>query len=110
MDTLIYNLGPEGRNEKIKEILKKNMSNIKPSLDELEEFDLEFSTVEVNDVQPVEEYKERLKKVKKLLVPFLDKLMADPDKDIRWPNRDKAVKKFKEKLLDILDYGEDINK
>lgn len=78
----------------------------KSNIEDLEEFDLGFETIPVNDVISVDEYNKKLKAIKKLVIPFLDKLMVDPEKDIHWPNRDKVIGKFKDKLLDILDYGE----
>lgn len=75
------------------------------NIDDLEEFNLEFTTP-VNDVVTIEEYKEKLKTLEKLIIPFLDKMMQDPGKDIHWPNRDKVISKMKKKILSITDLSE----
>lgn len=46
---------------------------------------------------------DRLERVKKLVLPLINNLMKDPDKDIHWPDRDKKLADFKKKLLDIID-------
>lgn len=77
----------------------------KKEYEELEEFDLGFTTFDTNEIEEVKEYQERIKKLRKLIIPFLNNLMKDPDKDIHWPNRDKIIGNFKQKLENIFDYG-----
>ena len=47
-------------------------------------------------------YKERLKQVENLVLPFLTNLTKDPEKImIKWPNRKEVVEKQIQKLLKI---------
>jgi hypothetical protein len=78
----------------------------KIQIEDLEEFDLGFTTFSANEVNEVKEYQDRLSKVRKMIIPFLENLMRDPDKDIHWPNRDVKIGEFKRKLEDIIEYGE----
>jgi hypothetical protein len=79
--------------------------NTKPTFDELEEFDLGFTTFDVNEIEEVKEYQERLSKLRKMVIPFLDNLMKNPEKDIHWPDRDIKLAKFKKQFEDVIDYG-----
>lgn len=64
-------------------------------------FDFGFTTVEPKDIERAEDVKNRLDRVIDLIEPFLDNLAKDPQKDIHWPDRDKKIKEFKKRLIDI---------
>lgn len=73
-----------------------------------ESFDFGFSAVseqEYNAViaekeETVEEYKERLKQVEKIIMPFLTNLLKTADKDyIHWPNRAPVIEKQMQRIL-----------
>ena len=52
--------------------------------------------------EPVEEYKERLQDLEKMILPFLEKLRDTGDKEyIYWPNRKPAIDKQIEKILKL---------
>jgi hypothetical protein len=52
--------------------------------------------------EPVEEYKERLQQLEKMILPFLEKLRDTGDKEyIYWPNRKPAIDKQIEKILKL---------
>jgi len=74
------------------------------------EYDFGFSAVseeEYNKVvaeteQTVENYKEKLAEVEKLIVPFLIKLLKTADKEyIYWPNRKPTIEKQIEKIVKL---------
>lgn len=67
-----------------------------------EEFDFGFSTVDTLEVSKAVS-DDRLNRIWKLIVPFLDNLSKDPEKDIHWPNRDVKIKEFKQKLQRIVE-------
>jgi hypothetical protein len=47
---------------------------------------------------------EKLKKMYNMIVPLLDNLAKDPDKSyIYWPDRQKKIAQFKQKLKDVVD-------
>lgn len=47
--------------------------------------------------------RQKLERIKKLIIPLLDSLMKDPDKTfIKWPNREEPLKKLKAKILEIV--------
>jgi hypothetical protein len=52
--------------------------------------------------EPVEEYKERLQQLEKMILPFLEKLRDTGDKEyIYWPNRKPAIDKQIENILKL---------
>jgi hypothetical protein len=52
--------------------------------------------------EPVEEYKEKLQQLEKMILPFLEKLRDTGDKEyIYWPNRKPAIDKQIEKILKL---------
>ena len=52
--------------------------------------------------EPVEEYKQRLQDLEKMILPFLEKLRDTGDKEyIYWPNRKPAIDKQIEKILKL---------
>lgn len=70
--------------------------------------DFGFTATEEEDYQAViaekdetvEEYKERLKQVEKLILPFLTKLLKTADQPvIKWPNRKAALETQIQKIL-----------
>lgn len=72
-----------------------------------EDFDFGFTTEE--DVTFVlksnaDDYKSRMEKLYKTIIPLLNNLEKNPDQEmIKWPNRDKKIKEFKQKLKDIME-------
>jgi len=52
--------------------------------------------------QPIEEYKDRLQQLEKMILPFLQKLRDTGDKEyIFWPNRKPSIDKQIEKILKL---------
>lgn len=62
--------------------------------------DEEYNRVISETADTVEEYKERLQQVEKLVMPFLVKLLKTADKSyIHWPNRSKTLEEQIKKIL-----------
>jgi len=60
----------------------------------------EFQAVIAEKDETVEEYKDRLKQVEKIIMPFLTNLYKTKDQElIRWPNRGPILEKQIEKIL-----------
>lgn len=72
-----------------------------------DDFDFGFSTEEdkVEIFQnEVEDYRNRLDKLYKAILPLLNNLEKNPDQEvIKWPNRDKKIKEFKLKIKNIVE-------
>lgn len=69
------------------------------TLDETDDFG--FSVVSENEIKSDQE---KLEGLRKMIMPLLNNLMKDPDKDyIHWPNRDKKIKAFIKKMNDYID-------
>ena len=52
-----------------------------------------------NLVSEVEFYKQNMKGLKNLIMPLLNNLMKNPEKDyIHWPDREEKIKEFIEKI------------
>ena len=73
-----------------------------------ESFDFDFSTESEEDFQAViaekdetvEEYKQRLEQVEKIIMPFLTKLLKTADQPIiKWPDRGPVIEKQIQKIL-----------
>lgn len=84
--------------------------NIKQILQDFEDDDFGFSAVseeEYNRIinekaDTVEEYRERMIQIEKLVLPFFSKLLKTADKEyIYWPNRKEAIEKQIEKILKL---------
>lgn len=72
------------------------------SLVENSEKQLKYKEEDINIITALKDLREKtIKEIIDLVVPLLDNLAKDPEKDIRWPNRDVKLKEFKEKLLKI---------
>lgn len=69
------------------------------SEDELKEYENKLiKQVEQKDGQ-VQEYNDKLEGIRKLVMPLLNNLMANPDKHyIYWPNRTEKIQQFIKKL------------
>lgn len=72
-----------------------------------DEYDFGFSTHTEDEFQPsseIEEYQARLRRMYDSIIPLLDNLAKDADKNpiIKWPDRGKKIAEFKKKLADIL--------
>jgi archaellum component FlaC len=62
----------------------------------------EYNKVVNESEQTVETYKDKLKEVEKLVIPFLQKLYQTADKEyIYWPNRKPTIEKQIEKILKL---------
>lgn len=90
-----------------------------------EDFDFGFSAVDENELDSIKELEakaqtlaqqamaneqigaavnEKLKKMYGMIVPLLDNLAKDPDKSyIYWPDRQKKLAAFKQKLKDVIE-------
>lgn len=90
-----------------------------------EDFDFGFSAVDEKELDSIKELEakaqnlaqqamaneqlgaavnEKLKKMYNMIVPLLDNLAKDPDKSyIYWPDRQKKISQFKQKLKDVVD-------
>lgn len=62
----------------------------------------EYNKVVAETEQTVENYKEKLSEVEKLIVPFLVKLLKTADKEyIYWPNRKPTIERQIEKIIKL---------
>lgn len=81
---------------------------------EFDDDDFGFSAISAEEYQsqilkaaetaaaPIEEYKERLLKLEKMILPFLEKLRDTGDKEyIHWPNRKPTIDKQIEKIIKL---------
>lgn len=73
------------------------------SEDELKEYERqqidELSKQSSSVLQEAQVYKDRLETMYKMILPLLNSLQKDPQKEyILWPNRDTKIKEFKLKL------------
>ncbi len=82
--------------------------DIEKIMQEYGDDDFGFSAVSEEDynrvisetADTVEEYKERLEQLEKLILPFFTKLLATADKEyIYWPNRRKTIENQVQKIL-----------
>jgi hypothetical protein len=66
------------------------------------EDDADYEAVIAEKEETVEEYKERLKEVEKLILPFLTKLLKTADQPIiKWPNRKPVIEAQIQKILNL---------
>lgn len=62
----------------------------------------EYNSVIDKTVATADDYKERLQKVEKMIIPFLMKLQTTGDKEyIYWPNRKPIIEAQIEKILKL---------
>jgi len=62
----------------------------------------EYNKVVNESEQSVEAYKDKLKEVEKMIIPFLQKLYQTADKEyIYWPNRKPTIEKQIDKILKL---------
>lgn len=62
----------------------------------------EFNAVIAEKEETVEEYKQRLQQVEKIIMPFLTKLLKTADQPIiKWPNRQKVLEEQIQKILKL---------
>ena len=67
-----------------------------------EEYEARISKAAENAAAPIEDYKEKIQQLEKMVLPFLEKLRDTGDKEyIYWPNRKDAINKQIDKLLKI---------
>lgn len=86
-----------------------NVNKILEEFDESDDFGFSFVSEEEYNASlskaaevSVEEYRTRLEKLEKLILPFLNKLLKTADKDhIYWPNRGPIIKDQIEKILKL---------
>lgn len=66
------------------------------------EDDADYESVIAEKEETVEEYKQRLEQVEKLILPFLTKLLKTADQPIiKWPNRKPVIEAQIQKILNI---------
>ena len=72
-----------------------------------DEFDFGFSVMDESELEvtkKAETSDAKLQKMYKMIVPLLDNLQKNPEKDyIYWPDRVKKIDEFKKKLKTLLD-------
>ena len=77
---------------------------------EFDDDDFGFSTVDEAEYEAViaekdetvEEYKQRLQQVEKIILPFLNKLLKTADQAvIKWPNRKPVIEAQIQKILNL---------
>lgn len=62
----------------------------------------EYTSVIAEKEETVEEYKQRLHQVEKIIMPFLTKLLKTADQPIiKWPNRGKVLEEQIQKILTL---------
>lgn len=62
----------------------------------------EYNAVIAEKDETVEEYKQRLVQVEKLIIPFLSKLLKTADQPIiKWPNRKPVIEAQIQKILNL---------
>jgi hypothetical protein len=62
----------------------------------------EYTSVIAEKEETVEEYKERLHQVEKIVLPFLTKLLKTSDQPIiKWPNRKPILEEQIQKILNL---------
>lgn len=83
-----------------------DLKKIMQEYDEEFEFDFDteseeqFQAVIAEKDETVEEYKQRLEQVEKIIMPFLTKLLKTADQPIiKWPNRGPIIEKQIQKIL-----------
>jgi hypothetical protein len=66
------------------------------------EDDEDYEAVIAQKDETVEEYKQRLQEVEKLILPFLTKLLKTADQPvIKWPNRKPIIEDQIQKILNL---------
>ena len=66
------------------------------------EDDADYESVIAEKDETVEEYKQRLEQVEKLILPFLTKLLKTADQPvIKWPNRKQTLEAQIQKILNL---------
>lgn len=66
------------------------------------ESETDYNSVIAEKEETVEEYKQRLAQVEKIILPFLTKLLKSADQPvIRWPDRGPIIEKQIEKILTL---------
>jgi len=64
-----------------------------------DEDDFGFSIVDENDITKGNDWEKKFNELKKMIMPLLENLMANPEKDyILWPDRVEKIKKFIAKI------------
>ena len=62
----------------------------------------EYEAVIAEKDETVEEYKQRLQQVEKIILPFLNKLLKTADQAvIKWPNRKPVIEAQIQKILNL---------
>lgn len=62
----------------------------------------DFTAVLAQKDETVEEYKQRMKELEKLIIPFLTKLLKTADQPvIKWPNRGPVIESQIQKILTL---------
>lgn len=62
----------------------------------------DYESIIAQKEESVEEYKQRLEQVEKIILPFLTKLLKTADQPvIRWPNRAKILEENIQKIINL---------
>ena len=87
---------------------KFDLREIMSEYDDLEDFGFtaeqeeDFTAVLAQKDETVEEYKQRMKELEKLIIPFLTKLLKTADQPvIKWPNRGPVIESQIQKILTL---------
>ena len=87
---------------------KFDLRKIMSEYDDLEDFGFtaeqeeDFTAVLAQKDETVEEYKQRMKELEKLIIPFLTKLLKTADQPvIKWPNRGPVIESQIQKILTL---------
>ena len=80
----------------------KQARDKKMKLDETDDFGFTFA--DSNEIQAkVATTEDKLQGLRNMIMPLLNNLMKNPDKDtILWPNREKKIKEFIKKMDDYI--------
>lgn len=92
---------PPAELQYLKEQLAKKIEN-KMKLDESDDFGFTFA--DSNEIQAkVATTEDKLQGLRKMIMPLLNNLMKNPEKDtILWPDREKKIKAFIKKMDDYI--------
>lgn len=82
--------------------MKKEASQ--DNLERDEEDDFGFTAVNYDDIKPqTVDYEEKMMKLYNMIMPLLNNLMKDPEKDIiHWPDRTTKIRKFIDKMNKVI--------
>ena len=71
---------------------------MKNRITEIPETDFGFSFREPEETI---DYETKFNKLKEMIMPLLNNLKKNPEKDIHWPDRDKKIEEFIKKIQEL---------